>query len=86
MGHSIIHHWINKNSFNEDDKAKLYTTLTVACCFRDIPFYLQTRADWRGRIYIQSFFLSYQRDDLSTSLIIIFNGKSLTETGILYFN
>ena len=33
----------------------------------------------------QSFFLSYQGDDISTSLIELYDGKTLTEEGLIYF-
>jgi len=39
-------------------------TLEVAKTYKDIPFYLNTYADWRGRIYTNSFYLSYQGSDI----------------------
>ena len=44
-------------------------TLSVADTFQNIPIYLNVNSDWRGRIYTQSFFLSYQGGDLSSALL-----------------
>ena len=44
-------------------------TLKIAEIYKNIPFYLTVNADWRGRIYTQSFFLSYQGGDLSSALL-----------------
>jgi DNA-directed RNA polymerase len=60
--------------------------LEVAKTYRNIPFYLNTFADWRGRIYTFSFFLSYQSSDLSLSLINFYEGEILNERGIHYLS
>jgi len=59
-------------------------TLEVAKTYRNIPFYLNTYADWRLRIYTHSFYLSYQSSDISLSLINFYEGETLDEIGINY--
>ena len=56
-------------------------TLKIAKLFSKVPFYLNVHADWRGRLYTQSFFISYQGGDLSSSLLNFWDGYSLTESG-----
>ena len=60
-------------------------TLKVAETYRNIPFYLNTYADWRGRIYTNSFYLTYQGSDLSLSLINFYEGEKITHLGEYYF-
>lgn len=59
-------------------------TLNVAKVYSGIPFYLNVHADWRGRLYTQSFFLSYQGGDLSSSLLNFWEGAKLTDSGKEY--
>lgn len=56
-------------------------TLEVAKTFYNLPFYLNTFADWRGRLYTNSFFLSYQSSDLSLSLIQFDEGQIISKSG-----
>lgn len=56
-------------------------TLKVSETYKDIPFYLNVNADWRGRIYTQSFFLSYQGGDLSSALLNFWNEEPLFNPG-----
>ena len=63
-------------------KLNIDITLRIAKLYKDIPFYLPTNADWRGRIYTSSFFLSYQGSDFSNSLIQFWDGESLTKDGL----
>lgn len=60
-------------------------TLKVASIYSKFKFYLNLNCDWRGRLYTNSFFLSYQGGDLSRSLIEFANGEKLTEEGLKYF-
>ena len=53
--------------------------------FRDIPFYLNTHADWRGRIYTHSFYITYQGSELSSALVRFWRGEPLTEAGFRLF-
>jgi DNA-directed RNA polymerase len=41
-------------------------------------------ADWRGRIYTQSFYISYQGSDLASALINFDKGQVLNEVGKIY--
>lgn len=70
-----------------ENNNKLHTliTLKLANIYGKIPFYLNVHADWRGRLYTHSFFLSYQGDDLSSSLIQFDEGESLNECGKIIF-
>jgi Autographiviridae RNA polymerase len=69
---------------NNSKKLQFYISLKVAKIFSKFPFYINTGADWRGRIYSKSFFLSYQGDDFSSSLLNFHYGESLTATGKKY--
>ena len=60
-------------------------TLEVAKTYKNIPFYLNTYADWRLRISTNSFYLSYQGSDLSLSLLNFYDGEILNERGLNYF-
>nr|QWO71393.1 RNA polymerase [Termitomyces bulborhizus] len=60
-------------------------TLKIAQIYRDSYFYLNTNTDWRGRIYTQSFYISYQGGDLSSAVLNFFEGSELTEEGKFYF-
>ena len=59
-------------------------TLKISELYKNTYFYLNTHADWRGRIYTQSFFLTYQGGDLSTSLLNFWEGEDITELGKFY--
>jgi len=70
---------------SESEKLQRNITLKLAEIYKNIPFYLNTHADWRGRIYTHSFFISYQGGDLSSAVLQFFDGESLTESGLEYF-
>ena len=74
----------NKNKNNKIKLAKLNIdiTLKIANVYSKIPFYLPTNADWRGRVYTSSFFLSYQGSDFSNGLIQFWDGDTLTKEGL----
>nr|QWO71396.1 RNA polymerase [Termitomyces sp. K1Ag] len=57
-------------------------TLEIARLFSKVPFYLNVNADWRGRLYTRSFFITYQGGDLSSALLNFWKGESLTEDGL----
>nr|YP_025889.1 DNA-dependent RNA polymerase [Moniliophthora perniciosa]AAQ74287.1 DNA-dependent RNA polymerase [Moniliophthora perniciosa] len=67
-----------------NDALQRTITLEVAKLYERGPFYLNTHADWRGRIYTQSFFLSYQSGDLSLSLLNFWEGEKVNEEGKFY--
>lgn len=66
--------YLLKDDLNDTDSLQRTITLKVADSFKNIPFYLNVHADWRGRIYTQSFFISYQGGDLSSSLLNFWEG------------
>ena len=68
------------NSIKENEVQRSIT-LQVAEVFNNVPFYIPVQADWRGRIYTQSFFLSYQGSDLSNALLMYWKGETFTKTG-----
>lgn len=57
------------NEIKSSNELQKFITLKIAEIYKNIPFYLTVNSDWRGRIYTQSFFLTYQGGDLSSSLI-----------------
>lgn len=73
------------DSWDSKDELSLNITLNLVETLRNTPFYLTIHADWRGRLYTESFYLSYQGSDLSNSLINFWSGESLTEMGKYYF-
>jgi len=68
--------------FIKEDTHRIIT-LKIAESFSNIPFYLNVHADWRGRIYTQSFFITYQGGDLSSALLNFWDGSPLTKLGWL---
>jgi DNA-directed RNA polymerase len=72
FNNSLINYLENEGSFLlvNDEKTKseqlqINIQLNVAQIYSKVPFYLPLQADWRGRIYVQSFFANYQGSDLS---------------------
>lgn len=84
-GNYLLEHYF-KTLKNKTKISQSIITLKIAKSFSNLknPFYISTNADWRGRIYTQSFFLSYQGGDLSNALLNFFEGMPLTETGKRY--
>jgi hypothetical protein len=72
------------NEIDIKDSLQKEITLKIARSFSNIPFYLTTNADWRGRIYTQSFFITYQGGDLASALLNFWDGEVLTESGKYY--
>lgn len=71
-----------------EDKEALYNfniSIKIANLFKNIPFYLNTHADWRGRLYTHCFYISYQGSEISSALLQFWNGEPLTETGLNIF-
>ena len=60
-------------------------TLKIAHTFRNMDYYLNVNADWRGRLYTNSFWVSYQGNDLSSALVYFKEGEIITENGRDYF-
>nr|YP_009574413.1 hypothetical protein [Arthrobotrys musiformis]QBM31531.1 hypothetical protein [Arthrobotrys musiformis]QBM31681.1 hypothetical protein [Arthrobotrys musiformis] len=72
---------------SEDPKnfINIITSLELAKVFLNIPFYLLHKADWRGRLYVQSSYLNYQANDLSSALLEFDKGEKLNDKGLEYF-
>lgn len=76
--------FILEDQLNSSDSLQRQITLKIAETFKNVPFYLNVHSDWRGRIYTQSFFISYQGGDLSSALLNFWEGESLNESGKYY--
>lgn len=72
------------DNIKAEDEMQRMLTLEVAKMYEKSKFYLNTHADFRGRIYTQSFFLSYQGGDLSVSLLNFWNGVPVNDEGKIY--
>jgi hypothetical protein len=58
-----------------------YNIISIAMLFRNQTFYLPVFADFRGRIYTLSSYLTYQGTDLARSLILFDNDEIINENG-----
>jgi DNA-directed RNA polymerase len=67
-----------------------YNIIQIAFLFRNQTFYLPVYADFRGRIYTLSNYLSYQGNDLARSLLLFDTEEYLSSEGLnflrLYFS
>lgn len=82
-GKVFIDELIEKNdSVSKSEKIQFLYNLKVAECFDNETFYLPIQADFRGRIYVKSFFLSYQSSEISKALVCLPRGKKLTKEGL----
>jgi len=68
-----------------DNILRDFVTLEIAKTFSNIPFYLNTFADWRGRIYTHSYYLSYQGSDISLALLQFDKGQYISNSGLYFF-
>jgi DNA-directed RNA polymerase len=68
----------NKNYFN------FLLTLDIAKTYLNQNIYLNVNIDWRGRIYVQSFYINYQGSDLSIALVNLEKSQVMTEEGLYY--
>jgi DNA-directed RNA polymerase, mitochondrial len=67
---------------DKSEELQKLTTLQIAKTYINTPFYLPLQADWRGRIYTKPFFITYQGNDLSLSLLEFWEGEVLTPSGL----
>lgn len=56
----------------------------MAIMFQNNPFYLPVYLDFRGRIYSEVTYLSYQGSDIIRSLINFYNSDLINDDGIKY--
>jgi DNA-directed RNA polymerase len=61
-----------------------YNIIYIAELFKDQTFYLPVYADFRGRIYTLSNYLSYQGNDLARSLLLFDTEEYLNSEGLEY--
>jgi|GEM_PF-1290246 len=75
-----------KNLKDKTDKTQVKVTLKIAKILAQFnhPLYINHSGDWRGRIYTNSFYLSYQGGELANSLLNLFEGMELSEKGKEY--
>jgi len=59
-------------------------TINIAILYSNVTFYLPTFADFRGRIYPLSQYLSYQGSDIARALLLFDNNESINNQGIDY--
>lgn len=84
-GHYILDHFFSQLKNNTEISQNLMTlNLAIAYSNLKIPFYINTNADWRGRIYTQSFYLSYQGSELSSAFINLYEGEPLNDHGLKF--
>jgi len=71
---------------NQSDFMQNITSLKLAKIYNMLssPLYITTKADWRGRIYTLSFYLTYQGNELSLALLNLYDGQTLTKEGLDY--
>ena len=89
---SILEYLKNEGSFllnsifteelSKSEYLQIQTQLIIAELYKEMVIYIPLQVDWRGRIYVQSFFANYQGSDLSLSLLEFAEGKTLTKNGL----
>jgi len=67
-----------------EDELQRLITLKIGETYENVPFYLNVHADWRGRLYTQSFYITYQGSDLSSALLNLWDGEMLNDSGKYY--
>ena len=60
--------------------------LNIAVLYRNAEFYFPVFADFRGRIYPITNFLSYQGNDLARSLLLFSDGEKINKEGNKYLD
>ena len=78
--------YLLKNNLGIDKNLQRDMTIKIAEAFNNYnkPIYIPCSADWRGRIYTDSFFIDYQGSDLSLALLNFWKGEKLSEKGLNY--
>jgi DNA-directed RNA polymerase len=74
-----------KKVLSHNSKFVLYNqVISIAILFKNISFYIPTFLDFRGRIYTEVDYFSYQAEDMAKSLIEFKNGCILDKNNIIY--
>ena len=75
----------SKKVLSHNSKYTVYNqVLSIAILFRNFTFYQTTFYDFRGRIYTESDYFSYQAEDMSKSLIEFEEGCKLNDSNVIY--
>jgi DNA-directed RNA polymerase len=75
----------SKKVLSHNSKFMLYNqVLSIAILYQKFSFYITTFYDFRGRIYTESDYFSYQGEDMSKSLIEFEEGCILDDSNIKY--
>ena len=75
----------SKKVLSHNSKFMLYTqVISIAILYKNLSFYQTTFYDFRGRIYTNSDYFSYQSEDMSKSLIEFEEGCILDDSNIKY--
>jgi DNA-directed RNA polymerase len=75
----------SKKVLSHNSKYMLYNqVLSMAILYQNVSFYQTTFYDFRGRIYANSDYFSYQSEDMSKSLIEFEEGCNLDDSNIKY--
>lgn len=90
INNSLLDFILNEGNYlldnvESEDKINNKITINLANIYKEVPFYLNVYADWRGRIYTHSFYITYQGSDLSSAILEFWKGETLNETGLHYF-
>ena len=73
---------INYKEMNSSEKLYFTSTIEIAKTFLNKIIYFPLQCDWRGRIYTKPFYIDYQGNDLSLSLLEFYNGEVLNKKGL----
>nr|QWO71387.1 RNA polymerase [Termitomyces sp. T70a] len=81
-GNLLIKSVIERKEVTSSEKVQFYTNLILAEAFSNETFYLPLKADFRGRLYVTSFFLNYQGSEIGKALVYFNKGEPLTKKGL----
>nr|QWO71402.1 RNA polymerase [Asterophora parasitica] len=73
---------LSKELFQGGSSLQNLIAFNIAITYINIPIYIPTLSDWRGRIYTKPFYVTYQGNDFSLSLLEFWDGQILTEEGL----
>ena len=74
--------FLKKELFKGVSSLQNIITYNIALIYINHPFYIPNSCDWRGRIYTKPFYITYQGNDFSLSLLEFWEGQELNEEGL----
>nr|QWO71381.1 RNA polymerase [Termitomyces sp. T50a] len=80
-GKFLIKSVLDRKRITLAEKLQFFTNLRLAEIFSKETFYLPLKADFRGRLYVTSFFLNYQGNEIGKALVYFNKGEILNEEG-----